>query len=324
MKKRFKARKRKLKHRLIKLLFLIIFIILIYNTLIKLLSHMKLMITNKDLIEILIKDSNHHLVNNDNSIVKVAFNQIKESDIIKPINMLEGSYYYKNETASDNQFIVENTNFIRNTKEETKENARVYLYNTHQLEGYNKENNKDYKTKPSVMMASYILKENLNKKNIKTIVEQGDITTFLNGNHWDYTKSYKASRYFVKDTLEKNKNLELIIDIHRDSVSKSASTVYIDGKAYAKVLFVIGLEHNNYKKNLNVANKLNDIIKQKYPSLTRGVLKKEGLNVNGIYNQDLNENMILLECGGYQNKIEEVNNTMILLSDVIKEYLEAK
>lgn len=48
------------------------------------------------------------------------------------------------------------------------------------------------------------------------------------------------------------------------------------------------------------------------------------MNVNGIYNQDLNENMILLECGGYQNKIEEVNNTMILLSDVIKEYLEAK
>ena len=97
--------------------------------------------------------------------------------------------------------------------------------------------------------------------------------------------------------------------------------ITINDKKYAKVLFVVGLDYENYQPNLDLANSLNNLINSKYPGLSRGVLKKSGKNVNGIYNQDLKNNIVLIECGGYQNNIDEVMNTMIALSDIIKIYL---
>ena len=63
------------------------------------------------------------------------------------------------------------------------------------------------------------------------------------------------------------------------------------------------------------------MIKAKYPTLTKGVLTKEGTGVNGIYNQDLGGNIVLIECGGYESTIDEVMNTTEILSEIINEYL---
>ena len=73
---------------------------------------------------------------------------------------------------------------------------------------------------------------------------------------------------------------------------------------------------------MKLSEKLNELINKKYPGLSRGIMKKKGKNVNGIYNQDLSEKIILIECGGYKNTTLEVYNTMEALSDVIKQYLE--
>lgn len=89
-------------------------------------------------------------------------------------------------------------------------------------------------------------------------------------------------------------------------------------------MFVVGLEHDNYINNLENMNHLNDMIKEKYPTLTRGVLQKEGKNVNGIYNQDLGSNIMLIEIGGNYNNIEEVLNTIDLISPIIGEYINEK
>ena len=90
---------------------------------------------------------------------------------------------------------------------------------------------------------------------------------------------------------------------------------------YARILFVVGLEHDNYKKNLELANNINKLFNDSYPGLSRGVYKKEGINVNGIYNQDVSENAMLIEVGGVDNNIEEVMNTMNAISDVISKYI---
>ena len=68
--------------------------------------------------------------------------------------------------------------------------------------------------------------------------------------------------------------------------------------------------------------KLNEKIKKIAPTLSRGVLEKKGPGVNGKYNQDFNKNTILIEVGGQYNYIEEVNNTLKIISKVIYEYLE--
>ena len=43
-----------------------------------------------------------------------------------------------------------------------------------------------------------------------------------------------------------------------------------------------------------------------------------------IYNQDLIPNSLLIETGGQYNNIAEVTNTMEIIAQVLKEYIEEK
>ena len=118
--------------------------------------------------------------------------------------------------------------------------------------------------------------------------------------------------------------MKYFIDIHRDSITKNYSTVLINNKNYAKVLFVIGKDHNAWQQNNNLASILNNLINKYYPGLSRGIIQKEGRGVNGIYNQDISPNCILIEVGGVDNTIEEVNNTMLALSDILTKHIKGE
>lgn len=326
MRKKFKARK---KINLLKLFFCIFFVLLLFLLFKSFILTTKLASSNEEFLNKLLNDSNHYILYkkvNENPIYSFI-KYITKIDVGEPKSILEKSLKYKDNnntsyTASDDVYSL-NSDYIEDTNSDNIENPIVYIYNTHQLEEYNKTNLEEYNIKPNVLMASYILREYLNRNNIKTVVETADITDFLNVNGWNYSKSYNASRYYLDEAIKKYPNLKLIIDLHRDAIEYNASTVTINDKKYAKILFVVGLDYENYQPNLDLANSLNNLINSKYPGLSRGVLKKSGKNVNGIYNQDLKNNIVLIECGGYQNNIDEVMNTMIALSDVIKTYLGA-
>ena len=165
--------------------------------------------------------------------------------------------------------------------------------------------------------------EELNKYNINVIVEKRDITEFMRTNNISYSYSYYASKFYIKDMMEKN-NFDLLIDLHRDSVDKKFVTLKMNGKSYAKILFVIGGENKNYKDNYSLVHHINNMIISKYPDISRGIIVKSGKNVNGIYNQDISKNIILLELGSDKSSFDEVKNTIILLSPIIGEYLHEK
>ena len=93
---------------------------------------------------------------------------------------------------------------------------------------------------------------------------------------------------------------------------------------YAKILFVIGGENKNYKKNYSLAKEINDRIYKKYPKICRGIIVKTGKNVNGIYNQNISKNIILIEIGGNNNSFKEVKNTIDLIGPIIGDYLYEK
>lgn len=328
MRRKFKTKKRRLKRSILVGMFIILIIICTYFITTGIFMNIKLTSSNEEFLKSLLNDSNHYLAyskspkNYFNYFIKL----ISNIDLKKPTTILENNIKVDNKnmklmyTASDDEYSL-NSSYIKDTKEEIIEDPSVYIYNTHQLEEYNSTNLEEYNIRPNVLMASYILREYLNKNNVKTIVETADITDFLNANGWSYSNSYKASRYYLDEAIKKHNNLKLIIDLHRDSIDYNLSTTTIENKKYAKVLFVVGLDHENYEANLALASKLNSLINSKYPTLSRGILKKSGKGVNGIYNQDASKNVVLIECGGYQNSIDEVMNTMIALSDVIKEYL---
>lgn len=200
----------------------------------------------------------------------------------------------------------------------------VYLYNTHQLEEYNLESFYDYSIKPNVLIASYILREKLNNKGINTIVETNNMKEYLNNNNLSYNMSYHASEYFARLAQRENPTIKYLIDIHRDSAKYSTTFIEIDGISYARVMYVIGLEHTTMENNTGFAESLNQITEELYPGLSRGVLNKIGPAVNGIYNQNLDGKSVLIEVGGVDNKLEEVNNTMEALSVILQKYIEGE
>lgn len=214
--------------------------------------------------------------------------------------------------------------YITDPNNKTISNPIVYIYNSHQLENYSSENLDIYGITPNVLMASYILKEKLNKLGIPTIVEDANMSEMLSQNGWDYSYSYKASRLLILAKQSEYPTIKYFIDLHRDSVKKTSATTTIDNKNYAKVLFVVGQDYDNWQQNFDNATKLNTIIEKKYPTLSRGLLKKTGYGVDGVYNQDLNTNSILIELGCVDNTIEEVFNTTTAIANSLKEYIKGE
>ena len=295
-------------------------------------------ITNEEFINILVSSGNANILSKykTTNIVNGTMKYLLNINFKKPETLLNTSIlkYGKiiktektisieyNDDYSNMDDLKKVSDYITDPNPKTINNPLIYLYNSHQLENYSNDNLDIYGITPNVLMASYLLREKLNSLNLQTIVEEANMSEILEKNNWNYSYSYQASRSLLKDKISKYKSLKYFIDIHRDSVSKSYSTVNINNKSYAKILFVIGLDHNNWEKNYNLAVSLNNIIDNNYKGLSKGIMKKTGMNVNGIYNQDVSPNCILIEIGGVDNTIEEVFNTTNAIAETLSTYIK--
>lgn len=197
----------------------------------------------------------------------------------------------------------------------------IYIYNSHQTEEFASSNILEFTIKPTVTMANYILEDIFNSNEYKTIVEERSIKEILNQNSWKYSNSYKASRIFLEDVRKNNPTLKYFIDVHRDSLKKERTTITINDKSYAKLLFIVGLENKTYNDNLTFTTEINNCLNIKFPNLSKGIYKKSGPGVNGIYNQDFSPYTILIEIGGYENTTTEVLNSTIAFSECFMEVI---
>ena len=280
--------------------------------------NIKLYSSNEEFIMNLLNDSNYYKKYEDKNIIKKINNYLYNVNLNEPVTLLENMFNYESTSEYYPEVLETITKHINDPTNDVIDNPIVYIYNSHQLENYDSSNYEPYNITPNVMMASYLLKEKLNNYNIPTIVEEGNINEFIKINNWDYNYSYIASRYFIEEEKRKYPSIKYFIDIHRDSVTKEYSTAIINDISYAKVLFVVGLDHDNYKGNLDFANNVNNRL---INGISKGIIKKSGPNVNGIYNQDISSNALLIEVGGYQNKIDEVYNTIDVLANTLKEVI---
>ena len=216
---------------------------------------------------------------------------------------------------------IENISLVNNEEEVKSNEPLIYIYNTHDEEAYYNSYLNPYNIVPDVKLASYYFQERLKDLGIESVVEKRKIKDVLDKNGWNYRYSYNASRVYLEEVSKNNPSIKYFIDLHRDSVGKDKTTTVINGKSYAKVMFLVGLEHENYQKNLDLATRLNELISQFDSTLSRGIYQKEGPGVNGIYNQDFSSKAILIEVGGQYNTIEEVANTIEVIARVLKDYL---
>lgn len=307
MRRKFRKRKKIKSSKILKILIIILLIYILYkftnfkfnfkinDTFIKYIINDNSYISKNNIYNKIIESNTHDIINNPSSLLVTSFK----------INKQEDTKVVSNEKQVDNKPLV-------------------YIYNSHQTESYSMEYMEDYNVNPTVLTVSYMIKERLDKIGVNTLVEEENISNYLDKHGMKYSQSYEASRYYLLNTIEEYDSIKLYLDVHRDAIGYEYSTVNINNLECAKIMFVVGREHENYLKNLESANKLNNMIKEKYPNLTRGVLEKEGKNVNGIYNQDLDPNVMLIEIGGNYNNINEVLNTVDLITPIIGEYVNEK
>ena len=202
----------------------------------------------------------------------------------------------------------------------------VYIYNTHNTESYlpllegESDPNRAIHSKANVTIVSELLGKALSDEGIGSQVEKTDVQASLKQKGWNYAKSYTASRPIVESAMASNRNLNYMIDIHRDSQRKGVTTIKIGDKSYAKLAFVIGGDNPTADKNEKLAKGLHDLLEKKYPGLSRGIFEQGGKGYNGVYNQDLSQNAMLLEFGGVDNNLEELKNTVSAVADVFSEY----
>lgn len=259
---------------------------------------------NEEFVNKVLQASNSHLVVEENDdILYALMGKLNNIEIENPVVMIDKVFNYD----SESEIMPPDTMEFSYVQNVVVDKPRVYIYSTHPSEGYN---NTDF----NVVNASLTLQEKLNSMGIQTLVESRNVDTYMKENTW-ITNAYTASKIFLKEALN-NYEFDLIIDLHRDSVPSTVSTkTTINGKDYAKVMFVTNKDCLN---NYALSEQLSKIANEKYPTISRGLFERGKV----YYNQEINSRVVLIELGSTQNTYEEVNNSIDALANVIKEILK--
>lgn len=164
------------------------------------------------------------------------------------------------------------------------------------------------------------LSRELESLGIGTVHSTVNATQKLLERGWNYNNSYQYSRGLVQEAMASNKNIKFNIDIHRDSLRRDKTTIQIGDKHYARLVFIVGQANPKFQQNLEIAKDLHASIQKKYPGLSRGVFSKGTAEGNGVYNQDLSKGALLIEFGGVDNNMNELNNSVDAFADMFSEY----
>ena len=321
MKKKFISKKKKTKKLKPKIILFFIMIFSSFILTIKALSKYNLPHQNSDLVNFLIENNNPFIVNSKSnySYFHQIMTKIIDLDIKNPISILDTNFKGLTKKV---KLTNEEVKKVSNEGVINAEKPIIYLYNSHDTEEYKPSSFAEYSVMPTVKLSDYVLKEKLESKGYSVLIEETTISSIRSSLGLNYAGSYKASRVLMEQAKAKYSSLIYFIDLHRDSLPYDKTTLTYNDKNYAKVMFLVGLENPNYMENLEFSTKISEMINAKIPGLSKGIYKKEGEGVNGIYNQDFSNRTILIEIGGPENTIDEVYETLLILSDVLTEVIE--
>lgn len=316
MKKKFVSKNKKHKKIKFKVIFFFISVFFSFLITIKFLSRYSLPNQNKELVTFLIENNNPFIINSKSnySYFHKIMTKLIDLDLSNPLSILDTNFKGLTKEVKTEEK-VKKVNNIENTS------PTIYLYNSHDTEEYTPTSFAEYSVMPTVKLSDYVLKEELEKNGFSVLIEEQTISSIRSSLGLNYAGSYKASRVLMEEAKKNNPTLEYFIDIHRDSIGYDKTTLNYNNKNYAKVMFLVGLENPNYSGNLEFSNRISELINTKVPGLSKGIYEKAGEGVNGVYNQDFSNRVILIEIGGPENTIDEVYETLLVLSEVLTEVI---
>lgn len=241
-------------------------------------------------------------------------------------NPIAESYTTKyNGVKIKNETDFELTDDILNTDSLEIDKSNVIIFHTHTCESYTSSEKYSYTPTGNFRttdlnysvarvgdeLTSYLTEYGMNVVHDKTYHD-----------YPSYSGSYTRSLSTVSNIL-KTTNSDIIIDLHRDAIgsySSYAPTVKIGDDYCAQIMFVIGtngggLNHPNWKSNLQFAIKLQEIANEMYPGLFKPIILR-----NSRYNQHLGKAACIIEVGSTGNTLEQCLNSMKYFAEVMNRF----
>lgn len=208
---------------------------------------------------------------------------------------------------------------------------QVLIVHTHGSEAYLEEELSVYgedqrwnSTDPDrgVIAVGEVIAEKLNAAGISTIHD-----TTLHDTP-QFTGAYERAGETIEKWLKKYSSIEMVIDVHRDSVTysdgtKIKPTVEIGGKKAAQVMMIVGcagdgaLPFPDWKNNLPMAFRLQQRMNREFPGLARPIYF-----IDRRYNMHYTKNSLLLEIGTETNTLDEALYSAQLTADALLSVLE--
>ena len=248
-------------------------------------------------------------------------------DKLRDFNYLLSKYYTVDSTTTigPEQLNVDDL-LSRNMQIDNKKNGpKILIFHTHSQEGFKDSVAGDSNT--SIVGMGRYLSELLNAKGIETLHHDG-VYDLINGK-LDRSKAYQMSEAGVKEILNQNPSIEVIIDLHRDGVPETTHLVTeVNGKQTGKIMFFNGLSRtkkngdieylpNPYiQDNLSFSFQMQLAAEKLYPGLTRRIYLK-----GYRYSLHMMPKSLLIEAGAQNNTVEEMKNSMELLANILVEVL---
>jgi stage II sporulation protein P len=145
----------------------------------------------------------------------------------------------------------------------------------------------------------------------------------------DRDHAYSNAAPALEEILEEYPSIEVVIDLHRDSISSDTRLVTeINGKSTAKIMFfnglcrtvasgnLTGLTNPYLEDNLAFSFQMQLAAAEYYPDFTRKIYLK-----GYRYNMHYCPKSLLVEVGAQNNTLEEAKNAMEPLADVLSKVL---
>lgn len=125
--------------------------------------------------------------------------------------------------------------------------------------------------------------------------------------------AYSRAAPYIEDLTERYPGAYLLLDLHRDAPRRDRTTLETEEGDYARILLVVGsdqrLTHPNWRDNLALAQALSDNLESLVPGISRGL----EISVHR-YNQHLSRAALLVELGGVDNTLDEVERSVKVLA----------
>ena len=132
-----------------------------------------------------------------------------------------------------------------------------------------------------------------------------------------YNGSYSHARTTIEEYLEAYPSIRFVLDLHRDAMEDSggnqvAVTCTADGQDAARLMLVVGGNHDGWSENMALAVKLQARLEQLYPGICRPIAFR-----SQRFNQDLSAGALLIEVGSAGNTRQQALNSAQLLAQAI-------